>query len=44
MAYKRFTNSTDQLTADTRYGSLLVAKFINSVMYEGKKSTATRSF
>ena len=44
MAYKKFTNSTAQLRADTRYSSLLVAKFVNSIMYEGKKSTATRTF
>ena len=44
MAYKKFTNSTAQLKPDTRYNSLLVAKFINTIMYEGKKSTATRAF
>lgn len=42
MAYKRFTKSAEQLRPDTRYGSTLVAKFINCMMYAGKKSTATR--
>ena len=42
MAYKRFTRSAEQLTPDTRFNSLLVAKFINGVMWDGKKSTATR--
>ena len=42
MAYKRFTKSVEQLAPDTRYSSLLVAKFINCMMYDGKKSTATR--
>ena len=42
MAYKRFTKSAEQLSPDTRYGSRLVAKFINCMMYAGKKSTATR--
>jgi small subunit ribosomal protein S7 len=42
MAYKRFTKSVEQLAPDTRHNSLLVAKFINCMMYDGKKSTATR--
>lgn len=42
MAYKRFTRSAEQLTPDTRFNSLLMAKFINGVMWGGKKSTATR--
>lgn len=44
MAYKKFTNSASQLKPDTRYNSLLVSKFINSIMYKGRKSTATRVF
>ena len=44
MPYKRFTNSTAQLKPDTRYGSMLCAKFINSIMLDGKKSTAVRVF
>lgn len=42
MAYKKFTNSASQLKPDTRYNSRLVAKFINGMMLNGKKSTATR--
>jgi len=42
MGYKRFTKSTEQLQPDTRFNSVLVSKFINSVMWDGKKSTATR--
>lgn len=43
MAYKKFTHSVSQMTPDTRYQSLLVSKFINSIMLDGKKSTATRA-
>ena len=44
MAYKKWTQSAAQLKPDTRYNSELVAKFINCIMWEGKKSTATRLF
>ena len=44
MGYKKFTNSAAQLKPDTRYDSVLVSKFINSIMWDGKKSTATRIF
>jgi small subunit ribosomal protein S7 len=44
MGYKRWTKSTEQLKADTRFNSVLAAKFINSIMEDGKKSTATRVF
>ncbi|MBU0718982.1 MAG: 30S ribosomal protein S7, partial [Planctomycetes bacterium] len=44
MAYKKWTLSAAQLKPDTRYGSLLVAKFINGFMLDGKKSTASRVF
>ena len=44
MGYKSFTASAEQLKPDTRYNSLLVAKFVNSIMLDGKKSTATRVF
>ena len=44
MAYKKFTKSAAQLKPDTRFGSLLVSKFVNSIMMGGKKSTATRAF
>ena len=41
MAYKRFTKSASQLRPDTRYDSKLLAKFINCVMWDGKKTAAT---
>jgi len=44
MGFKKFTNSTEQLQPDTKYNSLVAAKFINCIMYEGKKSTASRVF
>ena len=42
MAYKKFTASTKQLTPDAKYGSKLVSKFINCVMWQGKKTIATK--
>ena len=33
-----------KLPADVRYGSKLVSKFINCLMWDGKKATATRIF
>ncbi len=44
MAFKKFTNSSTQLRPDTRFNNIVVSKFINTMMYQGKKSTATRSF
>lgn len=44
MAFKRFTKSDDQLRPDPRYNNKLVSKFINCLMYDGKKSVATRIF
>ena len=44
MGYKRFTHSAQQLSPDARYGSLVVAKFINCIMFQGRKSTATTVF
>lgn len=41
---KKFTASREQLKPDTRFGSLLVSKFINCLMYDGKKSVATGAF
>ena len=41
---KRFTASMTQLTGDPRYGSKLVSKFVNCLMYDGKKSVALRAF
>ena len=44
MGYKKWTQSAAQLEPDTRYNSELVSKFINCIMWSGKKSTATRVF
>ncbi|MCA8999342.1 MAG: 30S ribosomal protein S7 [Planctomycetaceae bacterium] len=41
---KSFTASKDQLKPDPRYGSKLVTKFVNCLMYDGKKSTAFNVF
>lgn len=39
---KKFTASPTQLKPDTRFNSMLVSKFINCLMHDGKKSVATR--
>jgi len=44
MAFKKFTASTRTLKPDPRFDSKLVGKFLNSMMWEGKKSVATRIF
>ena len=44
MAFKKFTKSTGQLKPDPRYNSKLVAKFINCLMWDGKKSVASKVF
>jgi small subunit ribosomal protein S7 len=41
---KRFTASAVQLAPDAKYGSLLASKFINCMMWCGKKSVAERIF
>jgi len=38
----RITKSEDQLRPDPRYGDITLAKFINCVMQDGKKTVATR--
>ncbi len=40
----RITASRKSLIPDPRYGSLLASKFINCLMWDGKKSTAQRVF
>lgn len=40
----RITASRKQLKPDPLYGSLLASKFINCLMYDGKKSTAQSVF
>lgn len=44
MGHKKFTHSAQQLSPDARYSSLVIAKFINCIMYQGRKSTATTLF
>ena len=41
---KKFTASSEQLKPDPKYNSKLVSKFINSLMWDGKKSTAQQVF
>ena len=41
---KKFTASSSQLKADPKWNSKLVAKFVNCLMLDGKKSTAQRVF
>lgn len=41
---KRFTASKQQLNSDSRYDNKLVAKFINCLMWGGKKSVAQQVF
>lgn len=42
MGYKKWTKSAAQLKPDTKYNSVLISKFINSIMWGGKKSIATK--
>ena len=44
MAFKKFTASEDMLKPDPRYGSKLISKFINCLMWDGKKTIATKIF
>ena len=44
MAFKKFTASETILKPDPRYNSKLVSKFINCLMWDGKKSVASRVF
>ena len=41
---KKFTASQEQLKPDARYNSKLVAKFVNCLMLDGKKSVAYKVF
>jgi small subunit ribosomal protein S7 len=41
---KKFTASSEQLHPDPQYNSKLVAKFINCLMWDGKKSVSQRVF
>ena len=42
MGAKKFTAAIENLKPDPVYGSLLLSKFINCIMYDGKKATAQR--
>ncbi len=42
MGAKSFTAAPETLKPDPVYGSLLLSKFINCLMYDGKKATAQR--
>jgi len=44
MADMRWTKSEEQLMPDPHFNSKLVSKFVNCLMYEGKKSVASRTF
>ncbi len=39
---QRYTKSESQLKPDPRYGDKTLARFINCIMYDGKKSVAQR--
>jgi small subunit ribosomal protein S7 len=41
---KKFTASVSQLKADAKYDSKVVAKFVNCLMHDGKKSIAYKVF
>lgn len=44
MAFKKFTASAKRLAPDPRYQSKLVSKFINSMMWDGKKAVVQKVF
>lgn len=44
MAFKKFTHSEEILKPDPRYNSKLVSKFINCLMWQGKKTVAQSVF
>ena len=44
MAFKKFTASEDMLKPDARFNSKLVSKFINCLMWDGKKTVAQKLF
>ena len=44
MGAKARTASYDMLAPDTRYNSILLSKFINCLMYDGKKTVAQKVF
>ena len=42
MAFKKFTASEKMLKPDPRHNSKLISKFINCIMWDGKKSVAQK--
>jgi small subunit ribosomal protein S7 len=44
MAYKKWTRSGDQLRPDPKHGNRLASKFINCMMWNGKKTVAEAIF
>ena len=42
MAFKKFTSSEEMLKPDPRHNSKLVSKFINCLMWDGKKAIAQK--
>ena len=44
MGYKKWTASESQLRPDPKYGNKLASKFINCMMWQGKKAVAQRIF
>ncbi len=44
MGYKKWTKSAEQLRPDPQHNSKLAAKFVNCMMWDGKKSVAQRVF
>ncbi len=44
MAFKKFTASEDILKPDPRFNSKLVSKFVNCLMWDGKKTVAQKCF
>lgn len=44
MAFKKWTRSGEQLKGDPKYSSRLASKFINCMMWSGKKSVAQKIF
>lgn len=44
MAFKKWTKSGEQLRADSKFGSVLASKFINCMMWSGKKTVSQKVF
>lgn len=44
MGYKKWTKSAEQLRPDPKHDSIIAAKFVNCLMWSGKKAVAQRIF